>query len=36
MTAFLATENGFQLALLNFGSGFANVETSLTSTQIEN
>ena len=32
MTAFLATENCFQLALLSFGSGFANVETSLAST----
>ena len=30
-----ATENGFQLAPLIFGSGFANVETSLASTQKE-
>jgi hypothetical protein len=35
MTAFLATENCFQLALLSFGSGFAKVETSLASTRIE-
>ena len=35
MTAFLATENCFQLAPLIFGSGVANVETSLASTQKE-